>query len=317
MDVRLLILTHRLADPSYRVRWGRLRERLRAEGVDSEAAEIPERWRGRGKLYRRAADFDVVVLHRRLLTALDLWRLRRRARRLVYDFDDALFYRPVPPHRSDMREARFFLAVSSSDLVLAGNRVLAGFARLRNARVVVAPSTVGIGPPPVVERLAEFTAVWIGQRATLPHLETVGPALRAAGFRLRVVADAAPDGCELVPWSAESERAALAECHVGLMPLPRDPFARGKCGYKLLQYYEAGLPAVATPLGVNRVLAAGGALLADGPEEWVAALGALRDDPARRERLGARGRAFVTRRYAADPLAVRLAHLLKGIAFPD
>lgn len=298
--MRLLVLTHRFEDPSFRVRWGRFLDVLGAE-----AREIPAR--GRGEVFRLAREAETVVLHRRLLTALDFARLRRAARRLVYDFDDALLYRPSPPFRSRLRERRFFRAVAGADLVLAGNRNLATIARLRARRVLVVPTTVEIPSAPRPPLLPDPTAVWIGQRPTLPYLEPLVGAVRDAGYRLRVIADAAPPGAELVPWSLGTEYARLAECHVGLAPLPSDPFARGKCGYKLLQYYAAGLPAVASPVGVHRTLAEGGALLARTPAEWTAALRLLLDEGGLR---GPKGRAFVERRYAAPALAERLKRIL-------
>ena len=306
--MRLLILTHRRDDPSFRVRWEQHLPVLARHGIETEVREVGKR--GRRALFNEARGADTVVLHRRLLALRDFRALRRRARRLVYDFDDALCYRPVAPHRSRSRERRFFRTVARADLVLAGNRFLAGLARLRASRVLVLPSTVPEDPPPEVEVLPGFTAVWIGQSVTLPHLDPVRKAVASVGVRLRVIADQAPADAELIPWSLDTEKAELARCHVGLMPLPSDPFARGKCGYKLLQYYAAGLPAIASPVGVNRLLAEGGAILARTADEWADALRLLRSDPDLRQRLGRKGRAFVLRRYAAGPLAERLARLL-------
>jgi glycosyltransferase involved in cell wall biosynthesis len=309
--VRLLVLTHRLSDPSFRLRWGQLFPLLAEMGVEGRAEEIPAN--GRRAVFARATDADVTVLHRRLLGARNFRALRGYAKRLVYDFDDALCYRPHAPHRSKNRERRFFRAVAGADMVFAGNRVLAGIARIARPRVRVIPTTVDPAHYAFDGAKAEhFTAVWIGQRWTLPHLQTALPALLAAGVAVRVVADEAPDGAEFVPWSLEGEAAALGSAHVGLMPLPDDPFARGKCGFKLLQYFAAGLPAVASPVGVNRALASGGALLARRPEEWVSAVLRLRDDRALRERMGNGARAFVARRYAAEHLAARLSRLLQS-----
>jgi hypothetical protein len=298
--MRLLVLTHRFDDPSFRVRWGRFLETL-----GGEAREIPKH--GRGAVWRLAREAETVVLHRRLLTAFDFARLRRAARRLVYDFDDALCYRPVVPFRSALREARFFRTVARADLILAGNRHLAGLARLRARRVLVLPSTVEIPSAPRPPLLPDPTAVWIGQKATLPYLEPFAQAVRDAGFRLRIISDTGLRGAELVPWSLETEFARLAECHVGLAPLPSDPFTRGKCGFRLLQYYAAALPAVASPVGVHRTLAEGGALLARTPAEWTAALLRLREEGGVR---GPKGRAFVAQRYAASALAERLKRIL-------
>jgi glycosyltransferase involved in cell wall biosynthesis len=119
---------------------------------------------------------------------------------------------------------------------------------------------------------------------------------------LRVIADAGR-GAELVPWSLETEFARLAECHVGLAPLPSDPFTRGKCGYKLLQYYAAGLPAVASPVGVHRTMAEGGALLARTPAEWTAAL-------RQRRRARGPGAGLSSTAVCCSALAERLKRIL-------
>jgi hypothetical protein len=303
--MRFLVLTHRFSDPSFRVRWGRFLDVLGAE-----AREIPAR--GRRPVFRLAAEAGTVVLHRRLLTGVDFGRLRRAARTLVYDFDDALCYRPQPPFRSALRERRFFRTVAGADLVLAGSRHLAGLARLRARKVFVVPSSVEIPSAPQPPPLPEPTAVWIGQRATLPYLEPIVGTVRDQGFRLRVIADAAPEGTELLPWSLDTEMARIAECHVGLAPLPSDPFTRGKCGYKMLQYFAAGIPCIASPVGAGRLIGAGVALLARTPGEWADALRRLRDDPALRAELGRRGRDLVARRYDARVVVERLSRILSA-----
>ena len=71
----------------------------------------------------------------------------------------------------------------------------------------------------------------------------------------------------------ESEAQMLARFDIGVMPLPDDPWTRGKCGYKLLQYYAAGVPAIASPVGVNAtLLERGGGFAVTGPRAWGAAL---------------------------------------------
>lgn len=312
--MQIRILTHNREAASFRVRWERYLPLFLARGHSVEVAEIPGR-RGRRAVLNGAADADLVVLQRRLLVDRDFRRLRHRARRLVYDFDDALCYRPHAPHRSWARARRFFRTVARSDAVIAGNRLLAGVARLRRARVHVVPSAVDVERYLPAAKLAEPTAVWIGQRATLPYLEPVLEAVQRSGFRLRVIADAFPPGAEQVAWTLDTAPARLAECHVGLMPLSNDRFARGKCGYKLLQYYAAGLPAVVSPVGAGRMLADGGALVARAPMDWEAALRRLAD-PQLQAELGARGRAFVVRRYAADRVGERLVRLLEAASEP-
>ena len=38
---------------------------------------------------------------------------------------------------------------------------------------------------------------------------------------------------------------------IGMMSLPDDPWERGECGYKWIQYMVSGVPVTASPVGVN------------------------------------------------------------------
>jgi glycosyltransferase involved in cell wall biosynthesis len=151
--------------------------------------------------------------------------------------------------------------------------------------------------------------VWIGQRSTLPSLALAQPQLAAAarqlpGLRLKVVSDVFPELAGVVveprPWSSQSEAAELAEADIGISWLPDDPWSRGKCGLKVLQFMAAGLPVVANPVGANCEMVVPGetGYLARTPEEWAEAISRLAADPALRARLGAAGRRRVEEKYS-------------------
>ena len=71
---------------------------------------------------------------------------------------------------------------------------------------------------------------------------------------LRVIGPEPPEvpgvPVEHVPWSEEDESGALAGLDVGILPQPDDRWTRGKCAFKALQYMAAGLPVVASPVGM-------------------------------------------------------------------
>ena len=99
---------------------------------------------------------------------------------------------------------------------------------------------------------------WIGSPSTVTYLDLIAPVLcrlaRHYPLRLCVTgADFDLDGVEVEcrPWSLDREAADLRACDIGLMPVPDDPWTRGKGGYKLLQYMACGLPVVAHPVGIN------------------------------------------------------------------
>ena len=95
-----------------------------------------------------------------------------------------------------------------------------------------------------------------------------------------------------VEWSEAEEAELLARCHAGIMPLPDEPFARGKSAYKLIQYAGAGLPSLASPVGENtRVILPGKTgFLCSSPEEWGNALEALIRDEELRNAMGCSAR---------------------------
>jgi glycosyltransferase involved in cell wall biosynthesis len=104
----------------------------------------------------------------------------------------------------------------------------------------------------------------------------------------------------MTPTSQAGEAAEIAACDVGVMPLPDDDWARGKCGLKLLQFMAAGRPVVASPVGFNRELIEDGrnGLLAADEGAWESALRRLHGDPALALRLGAAGRRTVEEQYS-------------------
>ena len=141
-------------------------------------------------------------------------------------------------------------------------------------------------------------------------------AAQGVPLELRVISSAAPEGPEWRglpvvhrPWSEAGEVAEMQACDAGLMPLPDDDWARGKCALKLLQFMAAGRPVVASPVGVNRELLRHGenGLLAADEAGWEDALRRLASDPGLRERLGAAGRASVESGYSLSGWAGRLA----------
>jgi len=103
---------------------------------------------------------------------------------------------------------------------------------------------------------------------------------------------------------------------IGIMPLVDDEFQRAKCGTKLLQYMAAGLPAVASPVGLNIALLrdSGAGFLAAAEADWQEALRALAADRELRHRLGVRGRDYCSRHYALERWAPVLNEILHTVA---
>lgn len=325
MRIAAVVSSPENASARYRV--GAFCDAFAAAGID---IDLLHRERKTWPLFRQIkslAEYDAVIWQRHLLGPLAGRLLRRSARRLIYDFDDAVYLRPFDsgkPAASRRRLSRFAAMVRAADEAWAGNRHLVdtatGLARGTEARFV--PTTIA----PTRYRPATHTRkgdgvrlVWIGSRATSGAVVDAQPQLRACGrLRLRLICDAFPDlpgvDLERVTWAAETEATDLATADVGLSWLPRHPWSDGKCGLKTLQYMAAGLPVIGNRVGANRELIAEGetGFLADTPDEFAAAFTRLAENPSLRARLGAAGRRRVAGEYAGPVWGPRLAGWLKG-----
>jgi len=319
----------------FRYRLSALAWALAERGMFLEALPLAKGLSARLGQFRRAARADVVILQRRLLPRWQLLWLRRLCRRLVYDVDDALFYRDsfsAAGPLSQMRLARFRLAVRVSDAVLAGNDYLRQYAAAYTdpRRVHLVPTCVEPGwyrPAGHHRSEAAVRLAWIGQPAMLPSLVSIrehlaAVARRLPGCELRLVCDRAPASLgvsvTLRPWSSATEAAELAESDIGISWLPDDLWSLGKCGLKVLQYMAAGLPVVANPVGIHQSLVVDGetGFLVSTPAEWVQAVARLAADPGLRNRMGAAARQRVVEHYSVRHWGPRLAAILDPAARP-
>jgi len=329
--MQLLVITHNPDRASFRQRVGVHLDRLRSKGIDAAVAALPDSLRGRHAVWTAARKTDGILLHRKMLNAWDGFCLRRCARPVIYDFDDALMYSDHRPERNSyIRWRRFRRSVALSHMVLAGNDYLAEHARRYRANVRILPTGLDVGAYRVsVPRLNDglVRLVWIGSRSTLKYLHEIRPALEEVGrllphVVLRIVCDEFFDltamKVERRNWSKASEVADLLTSDIGLAPLPDDRFTRGKCGFKILQYQAAGLPVVASPIGVNAQYVREGAtgFLARDPAQWVAKLRTLIENLGLRATLGQAGQSDV-QRFDVNVIGERFCGLIAECLAPE
>lgn len=282
--------------------------------------------------------YDVVFLQKAIMTAslrgMDRM-LRARARRLVYDIDDAVHLAPPHPLRGvwqrveDREQVRTMMI--GSDKVLAGNAWLRETAQTAGGNAELFPTVVDTArfmPGDAPER---FCVGWIGGPSTTTHLkeaeaiatpkDRTDPTDRSdpSDLCIRLIgADSKQvpwPNAEVRPWSLETEVAEIQQFSVGIMPLPKDEWSRGKCALKALQYMACGVPCVATPYGAICDIIRDGenGLFADSPQQWRDAIDRLRD-PALRRQLGEAARATVDDRYSLRVWAPRMRETLEAVA---
>jgi glycosyltransferase involved in cell wall biosynthesis len=287
------------------------------------------------RLWWLAPRFDLLFIQKVILPAPIRLLLRRRAKPVLYDFDDAIFTTEVQQRHwlagwKQWRNSRGLPAMLRLAAAAVVENDYTGSYAARWTAVVLITGPIDTDryrPAEPRPGRDEIVLGWIGSATTVPYLQLIAAPLRrlCARYphtRVEIVgAAAAPlPGVPVVtrPWGLASEVEALQGFDIGLMPLPDDPWTRGKGGYKLLQYMAVGLPVVASPVGVNTQIVAAGdsGYLAGTEAEWEEHLERLLLDPARRGRMGRRGRQIVEDRYSlrrsADVLAAAFQRAAAG-----
>lgn len=276
----------------------------------------------RAALMSQLGGYDYVLIHREAShvgpPVFEWMMARLLGKKLVYDFDDAIWLPNYSEHNARFHWLKWYHKVPSvirwSHRVSAGNAYLARYAGQYNPRVQVNPTTIDtehyhnpalFAPSP---RPAKPVIGWTGTLTTAKYLDALVPVLQRLeqefDFELRVICNQRPDlplrSMVFMPWRKETEIADLMSFDLGLMPLERDAWAEGKCGFKALQYMALGVPALVSPIGVNTDIVTHGqdGFVCDTPQQWEQALRQLLQDRALRERMGRQARETVQQRYS-------------------
>jgi glycosyltransferase involved in cell wall biosynthesis len=268
----------------------------------------------------RMMDYDVIFIYREALLTRSIKfeeKFRRSRAKLIFDFDDSVWLSNVSEANkrwSWMKDpGKTSKLIALSDRVFAGNAYLADYAKKFNPATLIVPTTIDTDEyQPRVRTEARWPVVigWSGSITTIQHFRYAIPALKVLkekyGDRIaiRVIGDGSytePSlGVQGLGWKKDTELDDLRAMDIGIMPLPDDEWARGKCGLKGLQYMALGIPTIMSPVGVNSEIIKDGedGFLATSVEEWVAKLSRLVDDADLRRSMGAAARRTVEERYS-------------------
>lgn len=322
--MKLLVIARNPERASFRLRIASYLDFLHAKGIHSEVARLPAGALARRRLFKQATAFDCVFLHKKSLNPFDAFWLRRYGKKIIYDFDDAIMYSSDMPERDSPAHFKpFRRTVELAHQVIAGNPYLAEHALKFNDNVAILPTgldtkayRIATGP----KNDDKIRLVWIGSKSTLGYLSEMRSVFEEIGGRfdnvvLRIVCDQFFDlqniPVEKHAWSLETQVADLVSSDIGLAPLPDNRFTRGKCGFKILQYAAAGLPIIASPIGVNAEYVMQGitGYHASNNRQWIDGITELIRSPQLRKEMGQAARTHVEK-FDLDVIGEKLYRLL-------
>ncbi len=268
-----------------------------------------------------ASRADVVWLQREMLPGYPtLEKFLKRP--LLFDVDDAIWM--SKPFGKKMAKA---IALRSS-YVIAGNEYIADWFSAYSHNIAIVPTAVDIdryNTDRSEDFDGKFIVGWIGTSGNLKYLQEIESGIRKflkeyKNSRLLVVCDKSPKFIRLgdeeviyVPWSPENEVRMMQNMDVGLMPLANEPWASGKCSFKMLQYMSCGIPALVSPVGMNNEVLAKGEVgfSAESDHEWYEKLVDLKQNSELRNAIGKQGRKVVVHEYSRTVVSKKLANLMK------
>lgn len=271
--------------------------------------------------------YDYVFIHREaapLGPPVFEWIIARLLRKkIIYDFDDAIWLTDRKTESALFQFIKFRrkvrLICSWSHKVSCGNAYLADYAKRFNLNVLVNPTTIDTdnlhNPGRYRDRINHLkqdpTVIigWTGSHSTLKYLNEIEGVLQRiqsthTNVHVCVIADKKPQltlqRLQFKPWSVETEISDLATFDIGIMPLLDDEWAKGKCGFKALQYMAMTIPTIASPVGVNTTIIQHGinGFLASTPDEWYDFLKALIENKELRAQIGTEASQQVSKNYS-------------------
>ena len=281
---------------------------------------------------------NVVVLHRSS-NFIDYYMIKRvkKHTKVIYDFDDALFHGRLLGRM--VASSHIKSVIRQSEAVTAGSHYLEEYARNANKDVYLLPTPVDTKLfHPNVKKNAncddKITIGWLGAgtKDQLHYLRILKEPLRNLNrkydIKFKIVSALSKEVITefknekfdvdfgLDHWVPLDQTPQLiSDFDIGVMPLTDDPFSRGKCAMKALEYMSMEIPTIASDVGENRYVIKNGVngFLASNSGDWVKYISMLIEDMQLRREIGKNGRKTVINNYSVKIISEKLANIIVGL----
>ncbi|MBX2958859.1 MAG: glycosyltransferase [Flavobacteriales bacterium] len=285
------------------------------------------------KTVRKAKNYDAIFIFRETFVVggafFERW-IHKRNPNIIFDFDDAIWLKNVSNQNKKFewlkKPEKTNDIIKISKVIITGNSYLSQYTRKINPKVVVIPTTIDTSYHFVRNNNCKdvVTIGWTGSSTTLPYFEEILPELEKLklefGDRInfQVIVDInkyySSINTQTTPWSIEKEIEDLSKIDIGLMPLPDTEWAKGKCGFKALQYMSLEIPAIVSAVGVNKEIIKdneNGFLIYN--NEWIDKIKILLNNPEIRVNIGRRARKTIEQEYSVESNKLKYLKIFKDI----
>lgn len=306
-----------------------------------------------GNLFlKECENYDIIFLYRSLIPSKILQYIKTK-RKLVFDFDDAIFYIPKTI-TNETKYSTIFLEyikrifriikrgnafysirheylrrnLKHFDLVVVCNKFLKNYALKYCDNVFISPTPLekNNNISKIYNNRYPLKIGWIGtmdNQRYLVKMQNIFSEIKnkyGDKISLKIISQGLKVSIrdikiEFAKWSLETECDDIIDFDIGIMPLTDDGWSRGKCSYKAIQMMSYGIPVVISPVGMNRDLIKDGinGYLASDNNEWCDKLSRLIEDCSLRDSIGKAGIKTVNERFTREHLQMHLSEELRRL----
>ena len=265
-------------------------------------------------------DADITLIQKQLLPLSQQKKIRKQAKRLFFDFDDAIWTRPVKPYSwiTQLRiKSRLHYWLRKADVVMCSSSFLASYAaKFCTAHVIPLALDTDLWKP-LEKKNTPVRIGWAGAPHNLHHLERLDALLgQIPDIELHVFSGKRPHmnmPYTYYPYEEITQIPFIQNLDIGLLPLSNEEFSLGKSPIKAIQYIACGVPVIGNVYGATEaILKNDFSIAVESEKEWIEALKKLASDPLLRQSMAVKARAFALQHHSFKSALNQLLKLLKG-----
>ncbi|QOW10626.1 glycosyltransferase family 4 protein [Kaistella flava (ex Peng et al. 2021)] len=289
---------------------------------------------GYGKRFLKlftVGNYDTIVIEKELfpyLPSFAEYLLKLFGKKYIVDYDDAIFHnydQSSNPLLKLFLSKKIDTVMKNAAVVVAGNSYLADRAKKAGAqKIEIIPTVIDLERYPfqVKKESEKFVIGWIGTKSTfekhlLPQRNWIIKLQEDATIEFHIVGITEDmnlgKNVKYIPWTEETEVEHIRQFDMGIMPLQDSLWEKGKCSYKIIQYFACSIPAIASPVGMNNEVINEGenGFLVNGEKEWLEKIKYLKTNIEERNRMGQKGREEVEGKFSLQATSKKWKEILE------
>ena len=253
--------------------------------------------------------------------------------KFVLDYDDAIFHN-YDLHTNklvrNLFKNKITSIVSHAKLIITGSPYLSNYLIKFNSKIVEIPTSINyanyISKFQLNTNKDYITIGWIGSKSTsvnivnmlevITRTYSLNPKIifKFMGFDSNLKFQLDFPNVQFYNWSPKEEFIFLSDIDLGIMPLEDNPFNRGKCGFKLIQYMAMGKPTLSSPLEANvKINRDNNNLFATGIDEWVDCVSKFSSNLSFYREVGLKNQKIVEKYYSVEANSIHYINIFNQL----